>query len=111
MTPNPRPWCRARVRSTKRRTLLQALRYIALCHGATLLCVSQKDKSLLNHVRARSCGPEPLPSLLYASTRLSASTQVPSSTAEGVMRGLVCPPPPRLLCPLSLSWFRSSATS
>ena len=37
--------------STKRRTLLQALRFINLCHGSTLLCVSQRDKQLVTHVR------------------------------------------------------------
>lgn len=60
--------------STKRKALLQTLRYIALCHGASFMCVSQKDKTQLNHVRAACLlclrfGLDAMPALLLRQFR------------------------------------------
>lgn len=37
--------------SSQRKVLLQALRYAALCKGASILCTSMRDKTQLNHFR------------------------------------------------------------
>lgn len=37
-------------RSVRRKPLMQALRYIAHVHGASLICVHRREKTLLAHV-------------------------------------------------------------
>lgn len=40
------------IESVRRKPLLSAMRYIAHVHGASLLCVSRRDKTQLSHFRA-----------------------------------------------------------